>query len=147
MSLPDILKGTYVSILVENPSTPGAYIPICGITTRRFTWQANNSDVFVRDCALPASTPVRRVNITGEQWDLAGGGQYNRAQGALIESRKKITANYRFLLDQPAANLVYGGYYAGPGVLTQVQLGGDDEGFAGIDLTILSDGTWTWTTV
>jgi hypothetical protein len=147
MSLPDIIKGTYVSILVENPASPGAFLPICGVTTRRFTWQANNRDLFVRDCALPGSTPVRRVNITGEQWDLGADGLYNRAQGALIEGRKKITANYRFLLDQPADNLVYGGYYFGPAVLTQVQLGGSDEDMAAIGLTILSDGAWAWQTV
>ena len=147
MALPDILRGTYVSIMVGNGAAPEVFTPICGINTRTFTHQGNTSDVFTRDCADPEAVPVRRIIISGEQWDISGGGQYNRAQAALIRASMLVRLNYRFVIGEPADDLVDGGYYAGPAVMTQMNLTGPDDDMAGIELTIASDGAWAWVDV
>lgn len=148
MALPDIIRGTYISIMVGNDDgPPETFTPICGITTRNFTHQGNTTDVFTRDCADPEAIPVRRLVVGGEQWDLSGGGLLNRSQLQLVDSLMLITRNYRFVIGEPADDIVFGGYYAGPAMLTQKQISGGDEDMAGIELTIGSDGAWTWVDV
>lgn len=147
MAQPAIVRGTYISILVEDDGSPGSFIPICGITTRDFTHQGQTKDVFTRDCADPEAVPVRRLIITGEQWDLSGGGQLNREQIPLANALMLVTKNYRFVIGEPADDQVYGGYYAGPAMLTQKKITGADDEMAGIELTIGSDGTWDWVEV
>lgn len=147
MSVPDILSGTYIRILVGNGATPEVFTAICGITTRTYSHQVNTSDAFIRDCDDPDELPFRRIVATGEQWDLSGSGHYNRAQRALVDAATGVTKSYRFVLTEPADDEVDAGYYAGPAMLTQVNLGGGDEGFGTVELTIASNGRWSWTDV
>ena len=150
MAEPKIVRGTYISILVGNDDEvlPGSetFTTLCGVTTRSLTHQANTSDSFVRDCADPEAVPVRRLIVTGEQWDLAASGQLNRAQRPLLDAIMSIPRNYRFVLGEPADDEVadFPGYYKGPGILTQKTINGDDGEWMGIDLTIGSDGAWVW---
>lgn len=145
MTTPSIVRGTYVSLLVESDVTPGTFIPFCGINTRTFTEQVNTNDVFTRDCDDPESIPFRRLVSTGKQWDLSGSGQYNRAQGELVSSLVGVTKNYRFLIGEPADDAVYTSYFQGLAKLTQRQITGADEDFVQVELTIASDGEWTET--
>lgn len=145
MAQPDIARGTYVSILVENPDDSGTYVPLCGLTTRSFTHQMNGNDVFTRDCNDPEDVPIRRVIVTGEQWDLSGAGQYNRSQGALVTSLMGVTRNYRFLIGEPTDDPVYTSYWQGAAKLMNRQITGDDGAFISTNLTLQSDGTWTET--
>lgn len=145
MSVPDIVRGTYVSILVEDPGNPGTYLPLCGINTRTLTEQINTNDVFNRDCANPEDIPFRRLIQTGRQWDMSGSGQYNRALGGLLSGLMGVRANYRFLIGEPAEDAVYTSYFGGPAMLTQRQITGSDGDFVQTELTIGSDGQWTET--
>lgn len=145
MSVPAIVRGTYVSILVEDADNPGTFIPLCGINTRTLTEQVNTNDVFTRNCDDPEDIPFRRLIQTGKQWDLSGSGQYNRAQGALIGTLMGVRKNYRFLIGEPADDAVYTSYFGGPAMLTQRQITGSDEDFVQVELTIGSDGEWTET--
>lgn len=147
MAEPDIIRGTYVSILMGDGATPEVFTPICGITARDFTHQGQTKDIATRDCADPESVPVRRLIVTSEQWDLSGSGQLNRSQLSLVDAAMLVTKNYRFVIGEPADNMVYGGYYAGPAMLTQKKITGNDDDMAGIELTIGSDGTWAFTEV
>lgn len=146
MAQPDIVKGTYVDILMGDGAEPEVFTPICGITTRSFTHQINTNDIFVPDCADPEDRPVRRLNVTGEQWDLAGEGLHNLAQADMIRAATGITKNYRFRVGRPAGSLVGTGYYEGPAMITNRNLGGNSGGgeFASISLAIASDGEWVW---
>ena len=114
MARPAIVKGTYVDILIGNGATPEVFTAVCGLTTRSFTHQVNTSDQFVRDCADPEDVPHRRLTVTGEQWDLAGEGLYNRAQAAAIRAAVGTTRNYRFVVGEPAGETVEDGFYEGP---------------------------------
>lgn len=148
MAQPDIVKGTYIDILIGDGVTPTeGFTPLCGLTTRSFTHQVNTNDVFVPDCADPEDRPVRRLSVTGEQWDLAGEGLYNLAQEATIRTATGVTKNYRFRVNRPAGSIVGTGFYEGPAMITQRQIGGNTGGgeFGSVSLTIASDGEWTWT--
>lgn len=147
MAEPDIVRGTYISILMGDGATPEVFTPICGITTRDFTHQGQTKDVFTRDCGDPEAVPVRRLIVTGEQWDLSGSGQLNRSQLSMVDAAMLVTKNYRFVIGEPADNMVYGGYYAGPAMLTQKKITGNDDDMAGIELTVGSDGTWAFVEV
>lgn len=142
MALPAIVRGTYVDILLE--SAPGTFVTICGLTARSFTHQVNTSDTFTRDCADPEDRPVRRLLATGEQWDLSGDGLYNRAQAATIRAAVGITKNYRFVISEPTGDAVEDGFYEGPAMLTNLQLGGGDSDFGSLSIQIASDGAWVW---
>ncbi len=145
MTVPSIVRGTYVSILVEDPENPGTFLPLCGLNTRTLTEQVNTNDVFTRNCDNPEDIPFRRLIQTGKQWDLSGSGQYNRALGGLISSLVGVRANYRFLIGEPADDTVYTSYFGGPAMLTQRQITGADDDFVQTELTIGSDGEWTET--
>jgi len=146
MAQPDIVKGTYVDILMGDGDGPETFNPICGLTTRSFTHQVNTNDTFVPDCADPEDLPVRRVVQTGQQWDLSGDGLYNLAQGDDIRAATGATRNYRFRIARPAGSIVGAGYWQGPAVITNAQYGGNTGGgeFGSISLSIASDGEWTW---
>jgi hypothetical protein len=148
MAQPDIVKGTYVDILISTAlGPPEVFTPICGLTARSFTQQGNTNDVFVPDCADPEDVPVRRLVPTGKQWDLAGEGLLNLDQRDEIDNAWMVTKNYRFRIGRPAGSIVGTGYYEGPGMLTNIQWGGNTGGgeFASGSVAIASDGEWTWT--
>lgn len=147
MAIPDIVKGAYVDILMGDGATPEVFSPICGITTRNFTKQVNTNDVFVPDCADPEDIPVRRVNPTGRQWDLSGEGLLNLANWQALDAAVGVTGNFRFRISRPSPTTTDTGYYEGPAMITNMQIGGVVGGgeFATVALTIASDGEWDLT--
>jgi predicted secreted protein len=148
MAQPDIIRGTYFSLMAGDGAGPETFTALCGITTRNFTHAHNTSDQFTRDCADPENVPIRRLIVTGEQWSLGGDGTLNRANLATIQGLDDgQTHNWRFLFTEPAADLVYQGYYAGPAIMTSLQITGADDNYATISIALESDGQWAWTTV
>lgn len=149
MAQPDIIRGTYFSLMLGNGATPTeTFTALCGITTRNFTDQVNTNDVFTRDCADPEDIPIRRLIPTGRQWDLTGEGQLNRANLATIQAAHDAQAhNFRYLFTEPSDDEVFQGYYAGPAIITNLQITAADDDFATINITIASDGEWAWTEV
>lgn len=147
MAIPDIVKGSYVDVLMGDGAGAETFSPICGITTRTFTAQVNTNDVFVPDCVDPENIPVRRVNPTGRQWDLSGEGLLNLANWQLVNTALGHTGNFRFVVTRPIGNVTGIGYYAGPAMITNMQIGGTVGGgeFATVSLTIASDGEWLLT--
>lgn len=146
MALPTIVKGGYVDILLGDGATPEVFTPICGLTTRSLTQQVNTNDVFVPDCADPEFVPVRRLLPTGRQWDIAGEGLLNLANWQSLIGEVGATSNYRFVVERPAGSTDDIGYFAGPAMITNMQIGGTvgDGSFATVSLTIASDGVWTF---
>ena len=147
MSVPNVIKGQYLNILLGDGGGPELFKIVCGITTRSFTDQVNTGDVYIRDCAAPENIPVRKVNVTGQAWDMSGSGYLNRAQQAVVFAAIGVTKNWRFDMAQPSTDLVYGGHWDGPAVLQQIKLGATDGDLVAIDLTIKSDGPWAFTVV
>jgi len=147
MSQPDIVKGTYIDLLVEQPSDSGTFVRICGLSTKTFTYAKNSGDIFIPDCDDPEDVPIRRLNITGRQWDLSGEGFYNRAQASLIRTlvEEGSPRTFRFAVAEPAGDAIDAGYWEGPAQLMNVQYGGPAGGeYSTLSLAIASDGEWVW---
>lgn len=147
MAQPDIIKGTYFSLMLGDGGTPETFEALCGITTRRFVNQANTTDQITRDCADPEDVPIRRLIVTSKQWSLSGDGVLNRSQLADIQAAWGETRNYRFIFTEPTDDEVFQGYYGGAGILTNLEITGGDDAFATISVQIESDGEWTFTPV
>lgn len=148
MAQPDILRGTYFSLMLGDGAGPEVFTALCGITTRDFTHARNSQDVNTRDCADPENVPVRNLIITNEQWDLTGEGVLNRANLAVIQAADDNQPhNWRYLFTEPATDEVFQGYYAGSGIITNFKITATDENFATISIALASDGAWAWTTV
>jgi hypothetical protein len=144
MSVPSIVKGTYfdVAVSLDNSTT---FTSLCGLTTRNLTEQYQTSDEYIRDCADPTNIPARVVNVTGSQFDIAGNGLYNRAQGDLLRQLGGISLPYRFIMGEDASDVVDSGYYQGKFVLTNKQIGAADGTYVTSQLTFASDGPVVWT--
>lgn len=148
MAEPDIIRGTYFSLMLGDGAGPEVFTALCGITTRSFTHRTNTSDQYTRDCADPENVPVRRLITTGEAWSLSGTGVLNRSNLSDIQAADDGgTHNWRYLFTEPADDEVFQGYYAGPGKITSLEITGADDAFATLSITIESDGAWAWTEV
>ncbi len=147
MAQPDIIRGTYFSLMLGNGAGPEVFSALCGITTRNFTGQVNTNDVFTRDCALPENVPIRRVIATGKQFDLTGEGVLNRANLETLQAELGQISNYRYLFTEPADDEVFQGYWAGAAMLTNLTITAEDESFATVSISLASDGDWTFTEV
>lgn len=147
MAQPKIIRGTYFSLMLGNGAGPEVFTALCGFNTRTFTAQANTSDTFTRDCADPENVPIRNLIVTGKQWSLTGEGTLNRANLEQIQSALGETHNWRFLFTEPDNDEVFQGYWAGPGIMTNLTITGGDENFATVSITIESDGEWAFTEV
>jgi hypothetical protein len=147
MAQPSIIRGTYFSLMARTATGPDVYTALCGISTRSFTAGVNTNDQFTRDCADPEDVPIRRAIVTGKQWDLSGEGTLNRANLETILGLQAITENYRFVFTEPADDEVYQGHWTGPAILTNIAITAEDESFATISITLVSDGEWTFTEV
>jgi hypothetical protein len=130
-----------------NGASPEVFTVLCGLSTRSLTAQLNGNDEFIKDCADPEDIPVRAFLPTGRQWDVSGSGVLDRNSLQSVINAQGYTKNYRFVFGEPANDQVFSGYWAGPGVLTNVSFGGNDDAFATVDLTIVSDGLWVFTEV
>lgn len=148
MAQPKIIRGTYFSLMLGDGGSPETFAALCGITTRTFTHRRNTNDVYTRDCADPIDVPVRNLIVTGEAWTLSGSGVLNRANLPQIQAADDNQPHdWRYLFTEPSTDLVFQGYYYGPGIMTSFEITGADDNYANISLTIESDGAWNWTNV
>jgi hypothetical protein len=149
MAKPKIIRGTYINILMGNGAEPEVFSPICGARTKSLVHAVETAEDYTRDCAVPDDIPTRNVMATGERWDMSFSGVLNRTQLADMRAAVGVLKNYRFELTQPAGDVVLnaGGYWAGRGMLTSLNVTGDDGTNSTIEGTILSDGEWVWTVV
>jgi hypothetical protein len=143
MAQPDIIKGTYFSLMLGDGADPEVFTALCGFNTRTFRAQANTNDQFTRDCADPEDVPIRRLIVSGKAWSLTGEGTLNRSNLAVIQAAWAE----RILFTEPADDEVYQGYYYGPGVMVTYEITGGDENYATLSINIESDGVWDWQTV
>lgn len=145
MSRPAIVRGSYISIAVEDADNPGTFLALCGLNTKNFVYQKNSSDEFIADCADPEDVPVRALNITGRQWDISGDGYHNRTQAGLLRDLmdEGSSRTFRFVMAEPAADAIDDGYWEGPAQLMNLNIGAG-TGRATSAVAIASDGEWVW---
>lgn len=146
MARPTTLKGSKVLILLGDGATPTeAFVAPCALTTKGIEFAADTNDFNVPDCDNPdAPTFTERVVATLSA-TISGAGTL--AMESFDEWREwfdsGLEKNVRFKLDAPSAN--NGGYWTMSAILSAFGIGAEQGGLATVDVTILSDGAWTWT--
>jgi hypothetical protein len=139
MSVPANVKGDYFSVAVslDGGST---YTAICGLTSRNLTRALQTNDEYIKDCADPQSIPFRIINATGQSYDIAGTGIYDRNQTDLIDSLFGRSLPYRYFRADDADSHVSSSYAQGNFVLTNVQTGAQDGNSVTSQMSFASDG-------
>jgi hypothetical protein len=145
MAQPDIIRGTYFSLMLGDGAGPETFAALCGITTA-------TSPPVEHQRRSPATARIRRTcrsatsSSPGKQWEPDRRGRAQPRQPRDIQAADATTQNWRYYFTEPTDDdLVYQGYYQGAGVITNFKITATDENFATISLTIESDGEWTWT--
>lgn len=137
----------FAKIAVGDGASSEVFTVICGIETAGFNQSASTSDRGVRDCAVPFRPAERRLRVTGRSRTLTGSGIYNTAQTTLINGLVGTRKNYQFIVweDDDTEAGVEVGTWEGPGIATAVNMGSPNDGFGTLEITVESDGAWTYT--
>lgn len=148
MARPSTIRGTYISVLMGNGATPTeVFAVLCGLNAKSIAINVGTADEYVRDCADPEDVPVRELITTGKSWSISGSGVLNRTQFSDIEEAVGEYKNFRFFIGEPAADNILNGYLGGEAVITALTVDGGDGSTANVDISIESNGEWTWTDV
>jgi len=123
---------------------PEGFTSICGLNTTGFNRTVESTDRYIRDCTAPATPPNRRVKVTGRKWDLTGSGYFNMGQQADIEAAIGVKKSWQFVvMDDDGTTPL--GTWAGSGVMTAANIATSENDLGTLELTIASDGAWTYT--
>lgn len=119
----------------------------CGIQDVNINETANTSDRFVRDCTKPGEIPNRKVKTTGKQLDVTGSGLIDKAQIAIFRAALGLSKNYKVELykDDGTDSGTLLGTYAGAFVMSASNMSIPREGNGSAEVTLASNGAWTWT--
>jgi hypothetical protein len=145
MSVP--VESDFALIKVGNGATPEVFTAICGIENVSINRVANTTDRFRRDCAKPGAPAVRRSKTTSKQLDITGTGGVTKADIEAFDDALGVVKNYRVELYQydgtDTGDLM--GTFAGSFNLTSANMSLDANGDSSGEITLASDGAWTWT--
>jgi predicted secreted protein len=144
MSLPN--EASFAVIKLGDGATTEVFTIACGIADINLNQIANTTDRFVRDCAKPGEIPNRNVKVTGKQADITASGLTDKASVAIFAAALGKAKNYKVELLQDNgtdAGLLLG-TYAGNFVMTAFNSALPRDGDSTVELTLASNGAWTW---
>ncbi len=145
MAKPKTVKGTKVRLLQGDGETPTeGFTAFCGLTARSINFQTNTNETFVPDCADPDAPAWRELAKAGRYVSISGSGILDmnalpRYQEAYDDDE---AVNYRVEIAVPA--LDNGGHWAGPFMLTNFSVTGNDGEHANVEVTLESAGAVVW---
>lgn len=144
MSVPN--ESDFALIKIGDGEATETFTAICGIENVSINRTANTNDRFRRDCAKPGVPAVRRSRTTGKQMDITGTGGVDKASIADFEAALGIVGNYQIELYQydgtDTGELM--GTFSGAFNMTSANMSLDANGDSSGEVTLASDGTWTW---
>lgn len=137
----------FAKIAVGNDADPEVFTTFCGVQTTGFNRTVQTNDRNVRDCALPGKVPERRLRVVGRSRTLTGSGLYNLDQQTLIDTLEGVRKNYQYIIWDISVSEAGEeiGTWEGPGIVTAINMGTSEDNDATIEITIQSDGVWTYT--
>lgn len=145
MSVPN--ESDFALIKIGDGGGPETFAAICGIEGVTINRTANTNDRFRRDCAKPGQPAVRRSRTTGKQMDITGTGGVDKASIASFDAALGVVKNYQIELYQydgtDTGTLM--GTFTGAFNMTSSNMSLDANGDSTGEITLASDGTWTWT--
>ncbi|MFN3474086.1 MAG: phage tail tube protein [Blastomonas sp.] len=145
MSVPS--ESDFALIKVGNAADPEVFTTICGIEGVSINRVANTNDRARRDCASPGLPAVRRSKTISKQMDITGTGAVDKPNIAAFDAALGLIKNYEIELYQydgtASGELV--GTFAGAYNLTAANMTLDANADSSGEISLASDGTWTWT--
>lgn len=145
MSLPT--EADFAIIKIGDGASPEVFTTACGIQNVSINTVANATDRFVRDCAKPGEVPYRKSKATGKQQDITGSGLTDKASIDTFLSSLGVSKNYQIELYQDngtdAGDLL--GTIAGEYKMGAANLNIQRDGDSTAEITLASQGAWTWT--
>lgn len=145
MTQPVTFPFSAFQVLVGNGATPEVFSFPCGFTQRSLKINATAGETQVPDCDNEDAPVWTARDITSLSASVAGQGVTTVGAApiwrgwALAGSKKNIRVGPA---NQPLAK--DGGYYAGVAVLTSYEVVAEKGKRATINVTIDSDGLWSW---
>lgn len=146
MSLPT--EADFALVKMGDGATPTeVFTTLCGLGNVSIGRSANTTDRFRRDCAKPGEVPYRRTRANGKQLDVTSNGAINVPDIDTFEDALGISKNYKIELYKrdgtDTGELLT--TLAGPFMMSVANMNLDENGEGGAEVTLLSDGIWTWT--
>lgn len=142
MALTNKLKSTRVFIAIGDGASPELFTNLCGFNSKGFQQTRATSDTVDWDCADPDATPVTVRDVGATDWSISGSGLLHRPLLATLQAAFEDTTptNFRFVFDEATGSEVIDGYYAGPGIVTDLNVTGTNGEFVQISITISAAG-------
>lgn len=145
MSVPT--EADFVLVKLGDGGSPEVFTAVCGIQDASINRTVTTQDRFVRDCAKPGEVPNRKVKVTGKQMDITGSGLTDKANVTTLNTALGLAKNIKaelYQADGTDAGLLLG-TFALNAVLTAANMNVPRDGDATAEITIASNGSWTWT--
>lgn len=144
MAKPKTLRGSKFLIQIEDSDSPATYVAPCALTAKSIDFAAESNEFNVPDCSDPdAPTHTERV-VSALSAGISGSGVL--AMDALDTWRSWFDSgeekNIRVKLDATLAD--GGGHWQMSAILTGLSVSGNTGELAQIEVTIASNGAWTW---
>lgn len=143
MAYTDKLKSTRVYIAMGDGGTPTeTYNNLCGFNTKGFQQTRATNDTVDWDCADPDATPITVRDVGATDWTISGSGLLHRPLLADVQAAfdSSDPTNFRFVFDEPTGGEVIDGYYQGPGIITDLNVTGNNGEYVQISITISAAG-------
>lgn len=145
MSVPN--ESDFALIKVGDGAGPEVFTTICGVEGVTINRAANTNDRNRRDCANPGLPGFRRSRTIGKSMDVSGTGGVDKPNIAAFDAALGIVKNYKIELYQydgtATGDLM--GTFAGAYNLTGANMSLDANGDSSGEISLASDGAWTWT--
>ena len=146
MSLPT--EADFAIIKIGDGATPTeAFAIACGIQDVSINQAVGTQDRFSRDCAKPGEIPNRKVKATGKSLDVTGSGLIDKAQIAIYNSALGVAKNYKIEVyaDDGTDTGTLLGTVSCNMLVNALNISAPHEGTSNAEVTLASNGAWTWT--
>lgn len=145
MSLPNEVD--FALVKMGDGAGPEVFTLICGLTDVTINKGAQTNDRYVRDCAKPGEVAFRKVRTSGRSMDISATGLSNVDTIEDLDAALGQSKNYKIELynedGTDAGELL--GTYSGAFVMTAANMGVPRDNAASGDISLASDGAWTYT--
>lgn len=137
----------FALIKLGDGDSPEVFTVSCGKQDVTMNFGASSTDRFVRDCAKPGEVPFRKAKVTGRQLDVTASGLTDVSTfGSEIDLLgNHVNAKVELYQDDgtDAGDLL--GTVACNFLVTGLSIGAPRDGDSSAELTLASNGAWTWT--
>jgi hypothetical protein len=145
MSLPT--EFDFALLKIGDGESPEVFTISCGKNDFTANFVANSTDRFVRDCTTPGEVPKRKPKVTGTQLDITATGLTDvttfGTEDALVGTKNNVKLEYYTDDGSDSGDLL--GTLACNMLVSSLNIGTPRDNESSAEITLASNGAWTWT--